>query len=70
MLKFLDHLEEVFISFLMGGAVLIIFVAVIHRYASGYPIPVVQDWLLEINLGWAPELCIIMFVWMAKFGAA
>ena len=30
----------------------------------------VQDWLLEINLGWAQELCIIMFVWMAKFGAA
>ena len=70
MLKFLDHLEEVFISFLMGGAVLIIFVAVIHRYASGYPIPVVQDWLLGLNLAWAQELCIIMFVWMAKFGAA
>ncbi len=32
MLKFLDHLEEVFISFLMAGAVLLIFVAVIHRY--------------------------------------
>lgn len=70
MLKLLDHLEEVFISFLMAGAVLIIFVAVVHRYAAGYPIPVVQDWLLELNLGWAQELCIIMFVWMAKFGAA
>lgn len=70
MLKLLDHLEEVFISFLMAGAVLIIFVAVIHRYAAGYPIPVVQDWLLSLNLGWAQELCIIMFVWMAKFGAA
>lgn len=69
-MKFLDHFEEWFISFLMAGAVLIIFAAVIHRYAAGLPIPVVQDWLLTINLGWAQELCIIMFVWMAKFGAA
>jgi C4-dicarboxylate transporter DctQ subunit len=69
-MKFLDHFEEWFISFLMAGAVLIIFTAVVHRYLAGYPIPVVQDWLLGINLGWAQELCIIMFVWMAKFGAA
>ena len=27
-------------------------------------------WLKEINLTWAQELCIYMFVWMAKFGAA
>ena len=69
-MKVLDRLEEIFISFLMGGAVLIIFAAVLHRYIAGYPIPVVQDWLLELNFGWAQELCIIMFVWMAKFGAA
>lgn len=69
-MKYLDHLEEWFISFLMAGAVLIIFAAVAHRYVAGYPIPVVQDWLLTINMGWAQELCIIMFVWMAKFGAA
>lgn len=25
---------------------------------------------MGLNLGWAQELCIIMFVWMAKFGAA
>ena len=24
----------------------------------------------QINLSWAQELCIYMFVWMAKFGAA
>jgi C4-dicarboxylate transporter DctQ subunit len=30
----------------------------------------VQDWLLTLDFGWAQELCIIMFVWMAKFGAA
>ena len=70
MLKVLDHLEEWLISFLMGAATLIIFVAVVHRYASGLPIPGVQDWLLGLNFGWAQELCIIMFVWMAKFGAA
>lgn len=69
-MKYLDHLEEWLITFLMGGATLIIFVAVLHRYAAGWPIPGVQDWLLSINLTWAQELTIIMFVWMAKFGAA
>jgi C4-dicarboxylate transporter DctQ subunit len=69
-LKLLDRLEEWLIAFLMGGATLIIFVAVVHRYASTVPIPVVQDWLLKINLSWAQELCIYMFIWMAKFGAA
>jgi len=70
MMKFLDHLEEWLITFLMGAATVIIFAAVMHRYASGFSIPVVQDWLLGLNFGWAQELCIIMFVWMAKFGAA
>ena len=70
LMRVLDHLEEWFITFLMGAATLIIFAAVMHRYAAGMPIPVVQDWLLTLNFGWAQELCIIMFVWMAKFGAA
>jgi C4-dicarboxylate transporter, DctQ subunit len=70
MLRFLDHLEEWLITFLIGAATLIIFAAVAHRYASGVAIPGVQDWLLTLNMGWAQELCIIMFVWMAKFGAA
>ena len=69
-MKFLDHLEEWFIAFLMAAATLIIFVAVIHRYASGLPIPVMQDFLLRINTSWAQELTIYLFVWMAKFGAA
>ncbi|MGE5386681.1 MAG: TRAP transporter small permease [Betaproteobacteria bacterium] len=68
--RFLDHLEEWLITFLMAGATLIIFFAVVHRYASGLSIPGVQDWLLGLSFGWAQELCIIMFVWMAKFGAA
>jgi C4-dicarboxylate transporter DctQ subunit len=63
-------LEEWFITFLIGAATLIIFVSVAHRYATGLSIPGVQDWLLSLNFSWAQELCIIMFVWMAKFGAA
>jgi C4-dicarboxylate transporter DctQ subunit len=69
-MKFLDHLEEWLIAFLMGAATLLIFVAVVHRYAAGMPVPYVQDALLKIDLTWAQELCIYMFVWMAKFGAA
>ena len=69
-MKYLDHFEEWFISFLMAGATLLIFFAVLHRYAAGLPIPVVQDFLLGLNFSWSQELCIIMFVWMAKFGAA
>jgi TRAP-type C4-dicarboxylate transport system permease small subunit len=30
----------------------------------------VYFWLLSIRLTWAQELCIYLFVWMAKFGAA
>lgn len=69
-MKILDHLEEWIVTFLMGAATLIIFVAVLHRYAAGLAIPGVQDWLLSLSLSWAQELTIIMFVWMAKFGAA
>ena len=70
MLKFLDHLEELLIASLIAAATILVFIAVVHRYAAGLPIPVVQDWLLAINLSWAQELCIYMFIWMAKFGAA
>jgi C4-dicarboxylate transporter, DctQ subunit len=68
--KALNHLEELLVTFLMGAATLIIFVSVVHRYTAGVEVPVLQDWLLSLNFGWAQELCIIMFVWMAKFGAA
>jgi C4-dicarboxylate transporter, DctQ subunit len=70
MLKFLDHLEEWIITFLIGAATLLIFASVVHRYASSIPIPGLQDWLISLNFSWAQELCIYMFVWMAKFGAA
>jgi C4-dicarboxylate transporter DctQ subunit len=54
----------------MFGATVIIFIAVAHRYIAGLPIPGLQDRLLRLDVSWAQELCIIMFVWMAKFGAA
>src|SRR5229473_4771187 len=68
MLRILDRLEEVLIATLIALATVIIFVAVVHRYASGIPLlfPLMQP----IHLSWAQELCIYMFVWMAKFGAA
>ena len=68
MLKFLDHLEEWLIAFLMGAATLITFAAVAHRYGAG--VEVLQPYLVDINMAWAQELTIYLFVWMAKFGAA
>jgi C4-dicarboxylate transporter, DctQ subunit len=66
--RFLDHLEEWLIGFLIAAATLIIFVAVLHRYGSA--IPALFPYLRNIDMSWAQELCIYMFVWMAKFGAA
>lgn len=67
-LRILDRLEEILIASLIAAATLLIFVAVMQRYAVGvsflYPI------FYHINLTWAQELCVYMFVWMAKFGAA
>jgi len=68
LLRLLDRLEEVLIATLMAAATLLIFVAVVHRYASG--IPFLYPYMAPIHLSWAQELCIYMFVWMAKFGAA
>ncbi|MFG6448814.1 TRAP transporter small permease [Roseateles sp. BYS180W] len=69
-MRWLDRLEELLITVFIGAATLIIFAAVVHRYLSGFAIPGVQDLMLRMNFGWAQELCIILFVWMAKFGAA
>lgn len=66
--KLLNRLEEWLIATLIAGATLVIFVAVVHRFLSG--IPYIQDYTVQLNLSWAQELCIFMFVWMAKFGAA
>jgi C4-dicarboxylate transporter DctQ subunit len=66
--KILDRLEEIIISLLIGGATVLIFVAVLHRYGS--TVPFLFPYLHDIDMTWAQELCIYMFVWMAKFGAA
>jgi len=67
-LKILDRLEEILIASLMAAATLLIFVVVVHRYGTG--VPFLYPYLIQIHLSWAQELCIYMFVWMAKFGAA
>src|SRR5437773_12009169 len=67
-LRILDRLEEILIATLMALATFIIFLAVMHRYLIG--IPLLYPLLFPINLSWAQELCIYMFVWVAKFGAA
>jgi len=73
-LKVLDRLEEILIASLIAGATILIFVAVTHRYAldmsAKFHFDALYDALFKINLSWAQELCIYMFVWMAKFGAA
>jgi C4-dicarboxylate transporter DctQ subunit len=67
-LRILDRLEEILIASLIAAATILIFAAVVQRYAVGF------SWLYpifyHINLSWAQELCVYMFVWMAKFGAA
>lgn len=74
MLRILDHLEEWLIALLIGAATLLIFVAVLHRYSldvsAAWGWDATYDWLFAFDLSWAQELCIYMFVWMAKFGAA
>jgi len=67
-LKILDRLEEIIIATLMALATALIFVAVVQRYAAATP--ALYAYVHWIDLSWAQELCIYMFVWMAKFGAA
>ena len=69
-MKILDRLEEVLIAFLISGATLVIFAAVVQRFMASSNVPLIQDLSMQVNMSWAQEMCIIMFVWMAKFGAA
>jgi C4-dicarboxylate transporter, DctQ subunit len=52
----------------MALATLVIFAAVLQRYSASVP----WIWAVteEFDLTWAQELCIYLFIWMAKFGAA
>jgi len=49
----------------------------ISKWATARGVPVlpgifkdIYSWLSSLDLSWAQELCIYMFIWMAKFGAA
>ena len=68
MLRLLDRLEEWLISTLIAAATLLIFVSVVQRFAAG--VHWLYPYVGSIDLSWAQELCIFMFIWMAKFGAA
>jgi C4-dicarboxylate transporter DctQ subunit len=67
-LRILDRLEEALIASLMAGATLLIFASVVQRFAAGTAL--LYPYARGIDLTWAQELCIFMFIWMAKFGAA
>jgi C4-dicarboxylate transporter DctQ subunit len=64
----LDRLEETLIASLIAAATLIIFANVVYNFAV--TIPLLYPYLSPIHFSWAQELCIYMFIWMAKFGAA
>lgn len=88
LMRILDRFEEILLSFLIAAAVVLIFVAVVHRYSIGLVADTlswarandhawlqgqargVYRWLVSLNMTWAQEACIYLFVWMAKFGAA
>jgi C4-dicarboxylate transporter DctQ subunit len=66
--RWLNHIEEWLIAVFMAAATLIIFAAVLHRYSAG--IPWLWHYTRHIEITWAQEACIYLFIWMAKFGAA
>jgi C4-dicarboxylate transporter DctQ subunit len=68
LLRILDRLEEILIVLLMSSATLVVFAAVVHRFTA--QIDWIWDYTSALDLTWAQELCIIQFIWMAKFGAA
>ena len=68
LIKLLNRLEETLVATLIALATVIIFVSVVHRFVA--TTEMFGEFAASINLAWAQELCILMFVWMAKFGAA
>ena len=66
--RVLDHIEEWLIASFMATATLVIFAAVLHRQSAA--IPWLWNYAVALNFSWAQELCIYLFIWMAKFGAA
>ena len=66
--RVLDHIEEWLIASLMAAATLVIFAAVLHRQSA--TLPWLWHYASALHFSWAQELCIYLFIWMAKFGAA
>jgi C4-dicarboxylate transporter DctQ subunit len=66
--RVLDRLEETLIASFMATATLVIFAAVCYRYTAS--ISWIWQYTSRIDMTWAQELCIYLFIWMAKFGAA
>src|SRR6266496_2473978 len=66
--RVLDHLEEWLVASFMALATGVIFISVLYRYTAD--IAWIWNYTRHINLTWAQELCIYLFIWMAKFGAA
>ncbi len=66
--RILDHAEEWLIAGFMAAATLVVFAAVLHRQSAA--VPWLWQYAAAFNFSWAQELCIYLFIWMAKFGAA
>ena len=66
--RVLDHLEEWLIASFMALATVVIFASVLYRHTAS--IPWVWQYTQHLSLTWAQELCIYLFIWVAKFGAA
>lgn len=66
--RLLDRLEEWLIATLMAAATLVIFLSILHR--ESLRVDALWEYSRHIHFSWAQELCIYLFIWMAKFGAA
>jgi C4-dicarboxylate transporter DctQ subunit len=66
--RVLDRLEEWLIAALMAAATVVIFLSIVHR--ESLRVDALWEYTRHIHFSWAQELCIYLFIWMAKFGAA
>jgi C4-dicarboxylate transporter DctQ subunit len=66
--RVLDRLEEWLIAALMAAATVVIFLSILHR--ESLRVDALWEYSRHIHFSWAQELCIYLFIWMAKFGAA
>jgi TRAP-type C4-dicarboxylate transport system permease small subunit len=66
--RVLDRLEEWLIASFMAVATLVIFASILHR--ESLRVEALWQFTRHLHFSWAQELCIYLFIWMAKFGAA